>query len=112
MMRQHGYSCHIAALSPKSRGTVGLASADPSHPPVIDFKLLSHPDDVKTLVEGVRLVRKILRLRPSRSTAKRSSTLALTHRATRRSAKLSVIGAASRSMPPEPAGWVTTIWRW
>ena len=59
MMRQHGYSCHIAALSPKSRGTVGLASADPSHPPVIDFKLLSHPNDVKTLVEGVRLVRKI-----------------------------------------------------
>jgi choline dehydrogenase len=43
MMRQHGYSCHIAALNPKSRGTVGLASADPSDPPVIDFRLLRFP---------------------------------------------------------------------
>jgi choline dehydrogenase-like flavoprotein len=37
LMRQHGYSCHIACLRPKSRGTVGLASANPSDPPVIDF---------------------------------------------------------------------------
>jgi choline dehydrogenase len=58
-MRKHGFSCHIAALSPKSRGTVGLASADPLAPPVIDYRLLSHPDDVKTLVAGVRLIRKI-----------------------------------------------------
>jgi choline dehydrogenase len=58
-MRQHGFSCHIGALMPKSRGTVGLASANPSVAPVIDFKLLSHPHDLKTLIDGVRLVRKI-----------------------------------------------------
>jgi choline dehydrogenase len=60
LMRQDGYSCHTCCLRPKSRGTVGLASANPVHPPVIDFKLLSDPDDLATLVAGVRLVRRIL----------------------------------------------------
>src|SRR5271156_3905119 len=41
-------------------GTVGLASRDSAHQPVIDFNFFSHPDDMKTLVAGVRLVRKIL----------------------------------------------------
>ena len=60
LMSQDGYSCHVCCLRPKSRGTVGLASANPAHAPVIDHKFFTHPDDLKTLVAGVRLVRKIL----------------------------------------------------
>ncbi|MDM0110434.1 choline dehydrogenase [Variovorax sp. J22R24] len=60
LMTNDGYSCHVGCIRPKSRGTVSLASANPAHQPVIDFNFLSHPDDMKTLIGGVRLVRKIL----------------------------------------------------
>jgi choline dehydrogenase len=60
LMTHDGYSCHIGCIRPKSRGTVSLASANPAHAPIIDLNLLSHPDDMKTLIGGVRLVRKIL----------------------------------------------------
>ncbi|MFS8044032.1 MULTISPECIES: GMC family oxidoreductase [Xanthobacter] len=60
LMETDGYSCHVCCLRPKSRGTVGLASANPTDAPVIDFNFFSHPGDIETLVAGVRLVRKIL----------------------------------------------------
>jgi len=55
-----GYSCHVCVLRPKSRGTVTLASPDPAHAPIIDHKFFTDPADLKTLVAGVRLARKIL----------------------------------------------------
>jgi len=55
-----GYSCHVCVLRPKSRGSVTLASRDPAQPPVIDHNFFSDPADMKTLVEGVRLARRIL----------------------------------------------------
>ena len=57
----YGYSCHVCVLRPKSRGTVGLHSADPYAPPRIDPGYLSHPDDVHELLKGAHLVRRILR---------------------------------------------------
>jgi choline dehydrogenase len=60
LMTHDGYSCHVGCIRPKSRGSVSLASADPADPPIIDLNMLSHPDDLKCLVAGVRLVRKIL----------------------------------------------------
>jgi choline dehydrogenase-like flavoprotein len=56
----HGYSCHVCVLRPKSRGSVGLASADPMVPPRIDPNFLSDRDDVERLVRGVKLMRSIL----------------------------------------------------
>jgi choline dehydrogenase len=46
---------------PRSRGRVALTSADPLAPPQVDLALLSHPDDVRRLVEGLRLCRAVLR---------------------------------------------------
>jgi choline dehydrogenase len=60
LMSHDGYSCHVCVLHPKSRGTVGLASADPAAAPVIDHNFFDHPEDIKTLVAGVRLGRRIL----------------------------------------------------
>lgn len=60
LMSHDGYSCHVGAIRPKSRGTLTLASADPADPPVIDFNFLSHPDDIQVLIKGIREVRKIL----------------------------------------------------
>ncbi|XP_048240169.1 glucose dehydrogenase [FAD, quinone]-like [Haliotis rufescens] len=42
-------------IRPKSRGSIRLRSTNPFEYPVIDPNYLSHPDDVKTLVRGIRL---------------------------------------------------------
>ncbi|QDS72994.1 hypothetical protein FKW77_008946 [Venturia effusa] len=42
------------AMTPQSRGSVTLRSADPADPPVSDPKLLSHPYDRRNMIEAVR----------------------------------------------------------
>jgi choline dehydrogenase len=44
-------------IYPKSRGTLRLASADPTAGPVIDFGYLSEPDDTTVLLDGMELIR-------------------------------------------------------
>src|SRR5690606_11850859 len=53
----HGYAISPVALYPKSRGTVRLASADPSAAPLIDPHLLEHPDDILPLIRALRIAR-------------------------------------------------------
>ncbi|MDO9454463.1 GMC family oxidoreductase [Nocardioides sp.] len=47
-------------IYPKSRGTLRLASADPTASPLIDFQYLSDPSDLEVLGEGSELVRDIM----------------------------------------------------
>jgi choline dehydrogenase-like flavoprotein len=56
----HGYSCHVCLLQPKSRGSVTLASADPSAAPAIDIGFLKDSADLDRLVRGFKLMRQIL----------------------------------------------------
>lgn len=60
LMSKDGFSCHACVLRPKSRGSVTLDSNDPYAAPVIDFNFFDHPEDQKTLVDGIRQVRKIM----------------------------------------------------
>lgn len=60
LMRKVGYSLHVYVMRPKSRGSVTLASSDPYQHPVIEQRLLEHPDDAKSLVDGIRLGRRWL----------------------------------------------------
>jgi choline dehydrogenase len=60
LMRDHGYSCHVSILRPKSRGKITLSTALASDAPVIDFNFFSHPDDKKKIIDGIKLARKIL----------------------------------------------------
>jgi choline dehydrogenase len=55
----HGFSVGPVLLRPESRGSVRLASADPFAPPEIRANYLSSERDLRTLVEGVRLSRRI-----------------------------------------------------
>jgi choline dehydrogenase len=57
----HGFAINIVGLYPKSRGRVELASADPLAAPLVDPRLLSHADDVATLLRGFKLGRQISR---------------------------------------------------
>lgn len=56
----YGFSCHVCALYPHSRGTVGLGSPDPLAPPRIDPQYLSEDRDLATLILGARKMREIL----------------------------------------------------
>ena len=55
-----GYSLHVCALRPHSRGEVRLASADMRQAPLIDPKFLSDPRDLETLVAGAKISQRIL----------------------------------------------------
>jgi choline dehydrogenase-like flavoprotein len=57
----HGYSAHVCVLRPQSRGSVTLAGADPFAAPLIDPNFFDHPDDMRRLVRGFRLMRDLLR---------------------------------------------------
>jgi choline dehydrogenase len=51
----HGMSFGACLLTPKSRGTVTLRSADPTAKPWIRHAFLSEPDDVRVMLDGLRL---------------------------------------------------------
>jgi choline dehydrogenase len=56
----HGYGLSVMLLRPKSRGAVSIRSRDPSAPPIIDPHFLEDPADMKLLMQGVKLGRRIL----------------------------------------------------
>jgi choline dehydrogenase len=57
----HGFSTASVVLQPGSRGSVTLRSPDPLDPPQIDPAYLQDPEDLRVLVEGVKLARRIAR---------------------------------------------------
>lgn len=57
--QRSGTTIGVVLLQPKSRGTVRLASRDPLAKPVIDPRYLSNPDDVDTLVAGLRIAQRV-----------------------------------------------------
>jgi len=56
----YGYSCHVCALHPYSRGSVSLASGDPLAAPAIDPNYLSDARDLQTMIKGAKMMRAIL----------------------------------------------------
>ncbi|MBF9057762.1 glucose-methanol-choline oxidoreductase [Rhodobacterales bacterium HKCCSP123] len=59
-----GFSAHVCALRPYSRGHVGLTSANPSAPPRIDPGFLSDPRDLPVLMRGARIMEQVLEAPP------------------------------------------------
>jgi choline dehydrogenase len=57
--RFSGFTVLVYKLRPESRGTVRIRSADPFEPPAIQPNYLTDPRDVRTLVDGVKLLRRI-----------------------------------------------------
>nr|XP_053626473.1 glucose dehydrogenase [FAD, quinone]-like [Cherax quadricarinatus] len=51
---RQGFTINLILLRPKSRGAVFLRSKHPRDLPVIDPNYLSHPDDLHTLVNGIK----------------------------------------------------------
>jgi choline dehydrogenase-like flavoprotein len=57
----HGFAISIVGLYPKSRGRLRLASSDPEAAPVVNPELFSHPDDVATMLRGLKIGRQVTR---------------------------------------------------
>ncbi|PSN32223.1 Glucose dehydrogenase [FAD, quinone] [Blattella germanica] len=51
-------------LHPKSRGEVLLRSRYPDDAPIIKANYLNHPQDIQTLVQGIELVKKLIKTEP------------------------------------------------
>src|SRR5918992_149295 len=60
----HGFSVGACVLKPKSRGYVALGSPDPTAKPLIVHNYLEHPDDVASMVAGVRMAMEICASEP------------------------------------------------
>jgi choline dehydrogenase len=56
-----GVTVYANVAKPKSRGEIRLRSADPGEKPVIDHRLLGHPDDIAALVRGAKQVQELFR---------------------------------------------------
>jgi choline dehydrogenase len=56
---RHGFTFFLNQGRPASRGWIGLRSADPAAPPVIEPRYLSEPSDLEALVKGVDILREI-----------------------------------------------------
>ncbi|WP_295534758.1 GMC family oxidoreductase N-terminal domain-containing protein [uncultured Thioclava sp.] len=54
-----GWSVHVCAMRPKSRGTLRLASADPRAAPLIDPAFLQDPRDQALMLRAARLLEQI-----------------------------------------------------
>lgn len=57
----HGISINPCALRPRSRGRLRLKSADPMDEVALNANYLSDPEDMRTMVAGVKVARRILR---------------------------------------------------
>jgi choline dehydrogenase len=61
------FTASVCQLRPESRGHLEIASPDPARAPLIHPNYLATPTDCKTMVEGVRIARKIAAHEPLRA---------------------------------------------
>ena len=54
---KQGMGLYPTVLRPKSRGTVSLSGPSINEHPIIDTNYLDHPDDLQTLVEGMKFLK-------------------------------------------------------
>ncbi len=58
---RHGFGVSVSLARPRSRGTIRLRSADPTHYPAIQPNYLVDPQDARTLVRAVQIMRDMMR---------------------------------------------------
>lgn len=64
--RYSGYTVSVCQLRPESRGELTLRSADPADPPVIHANYLATEADRRTMVDGMKLIRRVMGQAPMR----------------------------------------------
>jgi choline dehydrogenase len=59
-----GFTCSMSQLQAQSRGWVRLRSPDPAQAPAIRYNYLDTEDDRRTMIDGLKLLRRIVQTRP------------------------------------------------
>lgn len=59
-----GVTANVCALRPESRGTVAITSPDPTAAPAIDPRYLGSEADIRAILSGLRLARRIFAAQP------------------------------------------------
>lgn len=59
-VRQNTFAMNPVLIRPSSIGRLTLRSANISDPPIINPNYFHHPDDMKIMIEGVRLVQQVI----------------------------------------------------
>ncbi|ETA50623.1 choline dehydrogenase [Ponticoccus alexandrii] len=57
---EHGFMPYFNIARPRSRGSIRIASTDPTRHPLIDPRYLEDPDDLRIMREGIRISRDIV----------------------------------------------------
>jgi choline dehydrogenase len=65
--KHSGFTCSVSQLQVESRGSVHIKSADPSAPPAIRYNYLSTENDRRVMIDGLKLVRRIVNTPPMRN---------------------------------------------
>jgi choline dehydrogenase len=58
------FTCSLSQLQVESRGSVMLKSANPSEPPAIRYNYLATEKDRRTMVDGLKLLRRLVNTKP------------------------------------------------
>jgi choline dehydrogenase len=61
-----GFTCSVSQLQVESRGSVHIRAADPKAPPAIRYNYLATENDRRVMVEGLKLVRRLVNTPPMR----------------------------------------------
>ena len=61
-----GFTCSVSQLQVESRGSVHIRSADPTAPPAIRYNYLATENDRRVMVDGLKLVRRLVNTPPMR----------------------------------------------
>jgi choline dehydrogenase len=64
--RFSGFTCSVSQLQVESRGSVAIRSRDPAEPPAIRYNYLATENDRRVMLDGVKLVRRIVNAPPLR----------------------------------------------
>ena len=59
-----GFTCSVSQLRVKSRGHVRIKSADPFQQPAILYNYLDHENDRRVMVDGLKMLRKVVNTAP------------------------------------------------
>ena len=59
-----GFTCSVSQLQVESRGSVAIRSSDPREAPAIRYNYLATENDRRVMVDGLKIVRRIVNTKP------------------------------------------------
>ena len=95
-------------IYPRSRGTLRLASGDPTAAPLIDFQYLAEQGDVEVLAEGCEMIREIMASAAFGGAVKGEVHMGTGFTGRRRCATRSATARPPSTTASAPAGWAST----